>query len=184
MPRWYTSFGAACNLNEKSAKKFVPAVQALGSNKDGAKAPGKFNYRSVIGMLMHLANNTRLYLAYAVNQCARFSNNPKVIHEQAIKYLARYLIGTCTKGMYIRSTNILTLDCFVDADFAGLWNVEHREDPACVRSRTGFVITLGNVPVIWTSKLQSEIASSTISAPDFLRVDMSPLGQSQAILAK
>jgi hypothetical protein len=54
----------------------------------------------------------------------------------------------------------LTLDLWVDADFSGLWNIADTNDPAAVRSRTGFVITLGAVPVVWKSKLQSEIALS------------------------
>jgi hypothetical protein len=33
-----------------------------------------------------------------------------------------------------------------------------------VKSRTGFVICLSNCPVIWTSKLQTEIALSTMEA--------------------
>ena len=51
-----------------------------------------------------------------------------------------------------------------DADFAGLWSHEKADDPHCVRSRTGFVITLAHCPVIWASKLQTEIALSTMEA--------------------
>jgi hypothetical protein len=58
----------------------------------------------------------------------------------------------------------LELDCYVEADFAGLWNYESDQDPVCVRSRTGYVITLGGCPVIWVSKLQTEIALITLEA--------------------
>lgn len=58
----------------------------------------------------------------------------------------------------------LTLDCYVDADFAGLWNIESDQDAVSVKSRTGYVLTLGNCPVIWVSKLQTEIALSTTEA--------------------
>jgi hypothetical protein len=155
---------AATNLDEKSAKKFVPAIKALSSDKQGTADTGEFNYRSVVGMMMYLANNTRPDISFAVNQCTRYGNKPMILHEKAIKYISRYLLGTRTEGMYVQLSNKLTLDCFVDADFAGLWNVENKDDPVCVRSRTGFVIHLGEVPLIWVSKLQSKIASSTMMA--------------------
>ena len=58
----------------------------------------------------------------------------------------------------------MTLDLYVDADFAGLWNYEEVTDPSCVRSRTGYVITMGNIPVTWQSKLQTEVALSTMES--------------------
>lgn len=66
--------------------------------------------------------------------------------------------------MIIRPMNDLKLDLFVDADFAGLWNSEDANDPVSVKSRTGYVITLGDVPVLWGSKLQTEISLSTTEA--------------------
>ena len=53
---------------------------------------------------------------------------------------------------------------YCDSDFAGLWNSESRDDPICVKSRSGIIITLGGVPVTWNSKLQTEIATSTMHA--------------------
>ena len=58
----------------------------------------------------------------------------------------------------------MTLDCYSVADFAGLWNVEDSQDPVCVKSRTGYVITLANCPLVWASKLQTEIACSTLES--------------------
>ena len=64
----------------------------------------------------------------------------------------------------MKLTKELTLDCYVDADFAGLWNVEHCDDPVCVKSRTGYLFKLANCPLLWVSKLQTEIALSTRDA--------------------
>jgi hypothetical protein len=58
----------------------------------------------------------------------------------------------------------LDIDCYVDADFAGLWGYEDKNNPACVKSRTGYVLCIANCPVIWMSKLQSDIATSTFMA--------------------
>ena len=56
------------------------------------------------------------------------------------------------------------MDCYADADFVGLWNYEDDQDPVCVKSRTGYIITLGGCPMVWASKLQTEIALSTLEA--------------------
>ena len=58
----------------------------------------------------------------------------------------------------------MNLDCFVDADFAGTWSPSTSDDPSSVKSRTGYVITLASCPVLWSSKLQSEVALSTTEA--------------------
>lgn len=50
------------------------------------------------------------------------------------------------------------MECYVDADFAGLWLTEDIHNKTCVPSRTGYLITLGGAPIVWSSKLQSEIA--------------------------
>lgn len=75
-----------------------------------------------------------------------------------------YLKGTMDKGLVFRPNGELRIDCYVDADFAGLWPHEDKSDPICVKSRTGFVICISDCPVIWTSKLQHEITTSTMEA--------------------
>ena len=136
----------------------------LGLDKDGEPFDEKWEYASVIGMLMYLANNSRPDIAFAVNQCARFTHQPKQSHAGGVKRILRYLKGTMDKGMYLQPTKDLSLDCHVDADFAGLYGFEHDQDPICVKSRTGYLITFMNCPLLWVSKLQSLIALSTMEA--------------------
>jgi hypothetical protein len=52
----------------------------------------------------------------------------------------------------------------VDADFAGLWNAKQPNVVGNLRSRTGYLLTLGDTPVVWASKLQSVIALSTMES--------------------
>jgi hypothetical protein len=66
--------------------------------------------------------------------------------------------------MIIKPSDDLSLELYVDADFAGLWNAEQPDDPISVKSRTGYIIMIGGAPVIWSSKLQTEIALSTCEA--------------------
>ena len=56
------------------------------------------------------------------------------------------------------------VDAYPDADFARMYGHKKPTDPACAKSRSGFVIVLARVPVLWQSKLQTETALSTIEA--------------------
>jgi hypothetical protein len=47
---------------------------------------------------------------------------------------------------------------------AGGWGFEDPNDPSCVRSRTGFLIEVMGCPVHWSSKLQTNISTSTMEA--------------------
>lgn len=53
-----------------------------------------WNYTVVIGILRCLVNCTHPEMVYIAHQCARFCNYPKYTHEQAMKTIIRYLIGT------------------------------------------------------------------------------------------
>ena len=145
--------------------KHTPASPTpLGTNADGEPFHEEWEYASVVGMLMYLCSNTRPDIQYAVHQCARFNHCARATHADAIRQICRYLKGTADKGIIFEPESTLKLDCYVDADFAGLWRHEDEQDPVCVRSRTGYVITLGNCPLLWASKLQKEVALSTAEA--------------------
>jgi hypothetical protein len=45
-----------------------------------------------------------------------------------------------------------------------MYGHENPTDPSCAKSRTRFVITVANCPVLWQSKLQTETAMSTMEA--------------------
>jgi hypothetical protein len=107
---------------------------------------------------------TRPDLAFAVHQCARFCNDPKLSHEQALKYLTRYLYGTRTKGLILKPDLTKGFECFVDADWAGTWHQDHTDDPSTAHSRTGYVISYAGCPIMWGSKMQTLIALSTTEA--------------------
>ena len=54
------------------------------------------------------------------------------------------------------------VDCYADADFVGLWVHEKSQDSFCNRSRTGFVVKFSNCTLLWMSKINTEIALSTL----------------------
>lgn len=148
-------------LDDFSKGRDTPADSILYADVDGPARQETWNYRSVIGKLNYIANNTRPDISMAVHQCARFCNNPKALHELAVKRIIRYLHATKDKGMILKPTTDVTLNMFVDADFAGMWHKEYAELRDNLLSRTGFIITFCGCPVAWSSKLQTEIALST-----------------------
>ena len=115
-------------------------------------------------MLLYLVENSQPEIAYAVHQCARFTHNPKASHGNAVKRICHYLKRMKTKGMILNPSKQLLVDCLVDVDFAGQWNVEDPQDPLCVQSCTGYILMVGNGPVQWVLKLQTEVAVSTMEA--------------------
>ena len=58
----------------------------------------------------------------------------------------------------------MVVEVFADADFAGVWPYEYRNDPTCVKSRAGYAITVTTCPVVWNSWLMSDIALSTMES--------------------
>jgi hypothetical protein len=67
-------------------------------------------------------------------------------------------------GMIVKPTGDLSVDCYVDADFAGLHGRDPDRSPSSAKSRTGYIITLGGCPILWKSHLQTEISLSTLEA--------------------
>ena len=127
----------------------------------------EFGHRSIISKLNYLERCTRCDMSHATHQCSRFSSAPKEPHIEAIRWFIRCLKGTRDKGLIWNPsspTQGLDIKCYVDSDFAGLWNCEDIDDPHCTRSRTGYIITVNNCPVIWKSKLQSLNTLSTMES--------------------
>jgi hypothetical protein len=90
-------------LDQYSKGKDTPADTILHVDSDGALRQQKWNYCSVIGKLNYIANSTRPDISMAMHHCARFSSNPKALHELAVKRIIRYLYGTKDKGYFFSS---------------------------------------------------------------------------------
>ena len=70
-----------------------------------------------------------------------------------MKRICWHLQGNKDNGIVFNTHKKLVVDCYADADFAGLWVNENPQDPICARSRTGFVVTFANYHLLWLSKL-------------------------------
>ena len=115
-------------------------------------------------MLTYLTVSACPDIQYAVHQTSRFCNNPKASHGKAIKRIGRYLKRTRNKGLIFSPNKNNGFEDWADADFAGAWNIKDSGSSRSVLSRTGFIIKYASCPIAWSSKLQSEIALSTIKS--------------------
>ena len=111
----------ATGLQDCYPDKMPASQKPLGTDKDGLEFAEQWSYSSVVGMLLYLAANSRPEIAYAVHQCRRFTHNPKASHRAAMKQICSYLQGTKTKGLILKPSKQLTVDCFVNVDIAGQW---------------------------------------------------------------
>jgi hypothetical protein len=147
------------NVTTKKTPASISKV--LSRHSDSEDFDQSFDYRSVLGKLNHLERCTRPDIAQAVHQCARFSSNPKQEHGEAVKWICRYLAGTRDKGMIYDPTDD-SFKCYVDANWIGDWDPkEAPTDPDTARSRSGYIIYYAGCPLVWASKMQTQIALST-----------------------
>ena len=111
------------HLQASSNGKKTPSVTTslLHKDTDGPEMTPDFHYRSVIGKLNFLEKSTRPDISISVHQCARFSENPRKSHADAVKRIGRYLLHTRDKGLIIHPNDLWQFDCWVDADFVGNW---------------------------------------------------------------
>ena len=73
-------------------------------------------------MLTYLQFTSRPNIAMAVHHAARFTNNPKLSHERAVRRIVRYLKATKDKGIIYNPNKAHGIECYIDADFAGGWD--------------------------------------------------------------
>ena len=79
-----------------------------------------------------------------------------------MKRIFWYLQSSKDNGLVFNPSKKLVVDCYADADFAGLWGHADPQDPISARSKTGFVVTFANCPLLWVSKLHTENDLSTL----------------------
>ena len=75
-------------------------------------------------MMLYPTSNTRPDISFAFHQCARFTHNIKASKNTAVKRICRYLQGTKDNGLVFNPSKKLVVDCYSNADFAGLWDLE------------------------------------------------------------
>ena len=96
---------------------------------------------------------------------ARYAHCPKRSHELALAQVGKYLKGAAGKGLLFKpSTTDFKMGVLADAALAGGWGSEPPANPDSVKPRAGCALEVASCPVLWVSKLQPAIATSTMEA--------------------
>ena len=157
----------ALHLDDDTPSITTPASAFLPQDVDGENAHEIYNYASVAGMMQYLQGHSRPDISFAVSQVSRYTFGPKRSHELAIERIGRYLKGTIDKGLILKPNlkeTTFKIDVYVDAAFASGWGTELGSNPDSVKSRTGYIVEVMGCSVIWCSKLQPCIATSTMES--------------------
>ncbi len=62
---------------------------------------------------------------------AQFCQDPRLSHEKAIRHLGRCLTYTKDRGIVYEADKSVGIECYVDADFAGVWNIKTSAKEDC-----------------------------------------------------
>lgn len=100
-----------------------------------------------------MSQTTRPNICFAVNNVARFNDNPGPAHWKAVKRIMRYLKGTIGKKLEYSKNGQLAAQGYTDSDWAG--------DEDTRRSTTGYVYFVQNGPISWATRRQTTVALSS-----------------------
>lgn len=125
----------------------------LSSTSEQFDAPDQ--YRRLVGRLLYLTH-TRPELSYAVNILAQFMQVPLIDHWEAAQRLVRYLKSSPGQGIVLSSTAPLQINAYCDSDYNSC--------PKTRKSLTGYMVMLGDSPLIWKTKKQSRVSLSSAEA--------------------
>jgi len=146
-------FAAAGLQGLKSASTpCAPGVHLSAEDDSALVQPTE--YRSRVGTLLFVAR-WRPDVAYAVNACARFMQNPRETHWTATTRILRYLKGTIGAGICFSHRRDTQLGAFSDSDWGG--------DRDSGRSTSACWVSFGG-PIYWFSRLQRTPAISSAEA--------------------
>ena len=139
------------HLQNRSNSKTTPAVTTnlLHKDTDSPDMTPDFHYCSVIGKLNFLEKSTWLDISVSIHQCARFSENLKKSHAEAVKHISRYLLSSRDKRLIIRPNELWHFDCWVDADFTVNWHQKDAHvDPMTSKSHSGWIVCFAGAPLL------------------------------------
>lgn len=115
-------------------------------------------FRSLVGHLMWLANQTRPDILNAVRSVARYSHSPKQLHWHAALHILMYIRFTSDFGITFQRGTVGgdCMELFVDSDFAS--------KAAGRRSVSGAVMMFAGACVMYLCRTQKSVALSSTEA--------------------
>ena len=133
----------------------LPPVESLDFGDDFLSREEATMYRSLVGGLLYIANQTRPDASFPVNFLSRFMQRPTRLHLRYAMKVLGYLYFTKEKKIYLGRLNDRGMEAYSDASFGNL------ED---YRSQSGSMVTIFGSPVLWTSRKQDNVSQSSTEA--------------------
>ncbi|GKE61246.1 retrovirus-related pol polyprotein from transposon TNT 1-94 [Tanacetum coccineum] len=145
-------------LEDSKPIKTPMSIDIKLTKDDEADSMDSSKYRGMIGSLLYLTAS-RPDIMFSVCLCARFQENPKTNHLEAVKHIFRYVRGTTHLGLwYLKGTGVETI-VYADSDHAGDY-VDHK-------STSGVCTFMGCCLTSWFAEKQTTLAISTTEAEYF-----------------
>ncbi|GKE01651.1 retrovirus-related pol polyprotein from transposon TNT 1-94 [Tanacetum coccineum] len=142
-------------LEDSKPTKIPMSTEIKLTKDDEADSVDSSKYQGMIGSLLYLTAS-RTDIMFSVCLCARFQENLKTTHLEAVKHIFRYIRGTSHLGLwYPKGTEIETI-VYVDSDHAGDY-VDHK-------STCGVCTFMGCYLTSWFAEKQTTLAISTTEA--------------------
>ena len=113
-------------------------------------------YQKAIGSLIYLMISTRPDISFAVSHLARFMQQPREVHWQAVMRIFRYLQGTKDMDLIFQKDQKMKPIGYADASYA--------PDISDCRSIMGYLFIMSGSAVIWKTQKQVSVARSTCDA--------------------
>nr|GEZ08355.1 uncharacterized mitochondrial protein AtMg00810-like [Tanacetum cinerariifolium] len=142
-------------LEDSKPTKMLMSTEIKLIKDDEADSVDNSKYRDMIGSLLYLTAS-RSDIMFSVCLCARFQENSKTAHLEAVKRIFRYIRGTSHLRLwYPKKTGIETV-VYADTD--------HADDYADRKSTSGICTFMVCCLTSWFAKKQTALAISTTEA--------------------
>ncbi|GJW95357.1 hypothetical protein Tco_0175029 [Tanacetum coccineum] len=142
-------------LEDSEPTKTPMSMEIKLTKEDKADSVDSSKYRGMIVSLLYLTAS-RPDIMFSICLCARFQENPKTSHLEAVKRIFRYIRGTGHLGLwYPKGTRIETI-VYTNSDHAG--------DYVDRKSTSGVSTFMGCCLTSWFAKKQTALAISMTEA--------------------
>ena len=119
------------------------------NSHDGESLSDATLYRQLVGSLIYLTV-THPDISYAVHVVSQFMAAPRSPHYAVVLRILRYMKGTIFDGLHFSSLSLLTLQAYLDADWAS--------DPTDRQSTTGHCFLLSDSLISYLLEKQETIS--------------------------
>ena len=158
-------------LGDEEIKKRVPTTPAKpgeaihkGDGLNPMEAGDASYFRSMSALTMYMMQWSRPEISNASRSCARVMSNPQVGHMDAIKHLARYMVGTPNRGLVLAPKRVWSGDMDFEFRISGRSDSDYAACKDDRRSVTGSRVFLDGAPVAFRSNTQKFVTLSVTEA--------------------